>query len=293
MTPTMTAIREQTSTIIDRRDGLPNTEFARDYLKQNRPVVIGGAFADWPAARWTPEFFRQRFPDKEITAGGKTYRLNAFVDLLEHADGGTTPYLFALVLDEYLPELLADIQPPCQYLQPNWLERPLVPGGVGGRLYDDRRFGLFLGGRGSAAVVHYDAGYHSFSFQIHGEKRFCLYAPDQAPFLYEKPSHRFVSQITDIEAVDFDQFPLFARAHAHTCTLGPGDLLFIPGGWWHGTKVLSPSVSLSVNTANAVNWPMVVQGLATELRAKGKRLVGPYTAALRLLGWGRGWVSGQ
>lgn len=275
---------------VDRHKGLSKAEFERDYLWPQRPVVICGGFDAWPAlGRWTPAYFKERYASKEFSAGGKTYRMDEFVDLVVNASGGETPYLFALILEEHLPELLADVSPPPAVMEPNWLDRPLVPGNMGKRLYADRRQALFIGGRGSAAVVHFDAGYHSFSFQFHGEKRFYLYPPSQTEFLYARPELRVVSEIADVERVDLTRFPKFAETKPLNCVLGPGEMLFIPADWWHGTKVLSPSVSLSVNTANAANWPQVVAGLHEEMKLNGKRFAGAYAAFLRSLGWARSW----
>lgn len=271
---------------IDYRTSPPRSVFTRSYLRPLRPVVINDAAPAWRAyERWTPDFFKESYPDKQITVGGTTYRLADFVDLVERSDGKEeTPYLFALLLDEHFPDLMADIEPPSPYVSPNWLERQFLPGNVGRRLYSDRRFGLFIGGRGSGASLHYDFGYHSLSFQFFGEKRLYLYPPEQTPLMYARPGHRVVSEIGDVERVDLAKHPLFADARPLTCVLRPGEILFIPGGWWHATRVLSPSVSLSVNTADGANWPLVVRRLYEEMRPKHPILATPFALFLRAVG---------
>jgi ribosomal protein L16 Arg81 hydroxylase len=49
----------------------------------------------------------------------------------------------------------------------------------------------------------------------------------------------------DPELPDLRQFPRFARAHPVGCILEPGEMLFIPGRWWHHVRALDESVSLS------------------------------------------------
>lgn len=41
------------------------------------------------------------------------------------------------------------------------------------------------------------------------------------------------------------EFPLFKDAEFVEAILGPGECLFIPRGWWHYVKSLSPSCSVS------------------------------------------------
>jgi peptidyl-lysine (3S)-dioxygenase / protease len=37
----------------------------------------------------------------------------------------------------------------------------------------------------------------------------------------------------DVQRPDLVRFPRFAHARAVTCTIGPGDALFLPAHWWH------------------------------------------------------------
>src|SRR5437667_6481605 len=93
---------------IDRREHLPYAEFVRSYLKPLRPVVIAGAFDAWKAlGKWTPRFFGEHYPDKELKLNSRTYRVAEFIDMVERpGDGRSAPYLFSLLLDEQFPELL-------------------------------------------------------------------------------------------------------------------------------------------------------------------------------------------
>ncbi len=63
-----------------------------------------------------------------------------------------------------------------------------------------------------------------------------------------------ISEIADLENCDSDRFPLFDNATGVRFTLHPGETLFIPSGWWHTARILSPSITVSINGANAANW---------------------------------------
>ena len=49
----------------------------------------------------------------------------------------------------------------------------------------------------------------------------------------------------DVEHPDLARFPLFAKARHFDAILGPGDALFIPKGWWHYVRALTPSFSVN------------------------------------------------
>jgi hypothetical protein len=49
----------------------------------------------------------------------------------------------------------------------------------------------------------------------------------------------------DAESPDAAAHPLALDATPHDALLGPGDVLFIPKGWWHAVRALTPSFSLN------------------------------------------------
>jgi lysine-specific demethylase 8 len=50
----------------------------------------------------------------------------------------------------------------------------------------------------------------------------------------------------DLDAVDLERFPAFGAATEWVeVALGPGEVLYIPPGWWHYVKALQPSASVS------------------------------------------------
>ncbi|MFI7240303.1 cupin-like domain-containing protein [Streptomyces cyaneofuscatus] len=49
----------------------------------------------------------------------------------------------------------------------------------------------------------------------------------------------------DLAAPDFRRFPRLRSAVLHHVRMGPGDLLYIPRGWWHDIRAHTPSVSVN------------------------------------------------
>ena len=127
---------------------------------------------------------------------------------------------------------------------------------------------IYIGGKGGAfPVLHYDgAGTHAFLMQIYGRKQFIIYPPDQEPFLYPSPEKENFSMINSIDKPDLERFPLFAKADPTTFVLEPGELLFVPSHWWHTTKMLTASISISINTVNQSNWHELVDFVSKRRR---------------------------
>ena len=63
-------------------------------------------------------------------------------------------------------------------------------------------------------------------------------------------STSMVMSPVDIEDPDLDRFPRFADARRMHCSLGPGDVLFMPAFWWHEVQSFPDSLerrNLAVN----------------------------------------------
>ena len=58
----------------------------------------------------------------------------------------------------------------------------------------------------------------------------------------------------DVLAPDLVRFPDFARVALHTVEVGPGDVLFIPVGWWHALRALDPSLSVTFVSFERDAW---------------------------------------
>ena len=62
------------------------------------------------------------------------------------------------------------------------------------------------------------------------------------------------SEITDLEdpSLDRSQYPLLADLRVYDVTLSPGEIIFVPLGWWHQVKSLDFSVTI---TYTNFLWP--------------------------------------
>lgn len=246
-----------TTATIDRRSRLSYEEFVEHYLMPERPVIITDGLAAWPAlTKWTPAFFRDVHGDKVVRVQGKETRLGDFIDaVLASSDDRPSAYLSNVLVRQQFPEIAADILPEFVYALPDRLRSPLLKGAVAGAGTREGIPELLVAGRGARFNLHYDAAFLlGFVTQIHGDKEFLVFSPDDSRYLYQRPDDPRYSQIPNIFDVDLDRFPLFARATPMRFVLGPGETIFNPAGWWHATRILSPSIAMVISTVNGSNW---------------------------------------
>ena len=257
----------------------PSAEyFQRNHVSKRRPVILTGVASRWPSVtRWSPEYFRDHHGRRRVMVERSrsatpsndplTYLRNRYYaeDELGHVIevmlSGTQPpgayYITYSNIFEKIPELHADIEPVHQTLaMPGHL-----PASLKARL--SLRPGLWLGPGGTVSPVHFDR-HENFNVQITGRKAWTLFSPEQSRRLYypalEMPSVIFSP--VDVEQPDARRFPLFERAERHEATLDPGEILFIPSGWWHHVRTLETSISL-----NFWWWTLAALRIATRVNS--------------------------
>lgn len=239
---------------VEKKYGMTYDEFAKDHLFAGVPVVIGDACDGWAAKdKFTPDFFKSEYGSRKVKIQDQEYRLDEFIELMERSTiDNPAPYPCKLQIDREYPELLPDISPRFKFAMPDWSHNTLIkPFTAGADTYE-----IFLGSPGGQfPYVHYDyMGLHAFITQLYGNKEFTVIPPDQTPYVYPKENNTWVSEVPDIKNVDLEKYPLCANITPVTFTVGPGETLFIPNGWWHTAHSLTITVSVAQDSLNASNW---------------------------------------
>ncbi|RKP13192.1 hypothetical protein BJ684DRAFT_6277, partial [Piptocephalis cylindrospora] len=148
-----------------------------------------------------------------------------------------------------VPEVLAD-----DWLNAWWDHRS------GEGIQDDFRF-AYLGYAGSWTSLHADVfRSHSWSANICGIKRWILFPPSQeAPLL--DPSHpHLVKDGNPLDVQDYSSLPPHAIIYQY-----PGEVVFVPSGWYHQVENMGPTISLNHNWSNASNVSLMTQVLGEDL----------------------------
>ena len=71
-----------------------------------------------------------------------------------------------------------------------------------------------------------------------------LISPNESHLVYNDVG---VYSKVDCENPDYDSHPMFADVTKIELILEPGEVLFLPVGWWHHVRSLVVSISLSLN----------------------------------------------
>jgi hypothetical protein len=234
---------------IERRADLSAQEFLERYYSTNRPVILTGKMAGWRALdAWTPAYLKAKLGDCEVElqtgrSADRDFEINKdahrtrapfgqFIDRISRDGAGNDSYITAYnsarnhaalaPLDDDLGSLDEFLMPP-----------------------DDGPFGMFwIGPAGTFTSLHHDLT-NNFVAQVTGRKRIKLLPPSETGKLYNH-LHVF-SEVPDLEDpdLDLDRYSDLTRVRIYDLTLNPGEILFIPVGWWHQVRALDFSVSIT------------------------------------------------
>ena len=228
-----------------RRERLSGADFLQQHYGTNRPVVITGMLEHYPArSKWNLDYFAEHFSERmvEVQFGRDAdpqYELNSiahkrhvpfgeYVAMVRDCGSSNDFYMTAnndSKNRESLKELWDDVGSLPEYLDS-----------------DPARRGFFwFGPKGTITPFHHDLT-NNFMSQIIGRKRVKLIAPCELAKVY---NHRHCFTDVDAKAVDLNRFPAMADVKIHDVVLEPGEILFLPVGWWHHVEALDISVTLA------------------------------------------------
>ncbi|NJL55070.1 cupin-like domain-containing protein [bacterium] len=116
---------------------------------------------------------------------------------------------------------------------------------------------LWLGSGGHVSCLHYDT-MDGILMQIYGEKEILLFSPSQTYNLYPVPIYKQFIYGLEMRPVysqvypkqpDFQAFPKLRKAllSCQKIVLKPGEILFLPAGWWHEITSLGEGTVCSIN----------------------------------------------
>jgi ribosomal protein L16 Arg81 hydroxylase len=100
---------------------------------------------------------------------------------------------------------------------------------------------FWFGPGGTETPLHHDTMNILFA-QVVGRKRLLLIPPEQSEFVYNRIG---VYGDVDPETPDLERYPLYQRVTPISVEVAPGEMLFLPVGWWHHVRSLEPSITLT------------------------------------------------
>jgi hypothetical protein len=230
---------------IERRERLSRDEFFEQYYFQNRPVIITGAFDFWPARElWNFDYLRERCGECEVEVqfgreSDADYEVNQprhkrmmrfadYVDLVA-SSGPTNDFYMTANNTSHNRAALAAL----------WVDVPVIAEYLDGESPDTGFF--WMGPPGTRTPFHHDLT-NNFMAQVIGRKRIKLVPLSDTAHL---ANHLHCYSQVDGAAIDYERFPSMRNAQLIECTLSPGELLFLPIGWWHYVEGLDASVTMT------------------------------------------------
>ncbi|QRK06190.1 cupin-like domain-containing protein [Archangium violaceum] len=231
---------------VEKRAGLSAEEFFTRYYFGHRPVVLQGLMEDWPALRrWSLDYIRETCGEAEVEImSGRdanpnhsfehdrhrsTVRMAEFVRMITEA-GETNDFYMVPRNDNWqrdgLRALREDIRAPSGIIDPS---------------LDPRSMTLLLGPAGTVTPLHHDKT-NVLLGQVLGRKHCKLIPSFQPHRVY--PRDGTFSHV-DASNPDPTLHPAYLEAHCVEVVLEPGELIFIPVGWWHWVRALDVSASVT------------------------------------------------
>ena len=228
---------------IPRIKTINREDFIKNYYKPQKPVVIEKLITDWPAySKWNFEYMKQ-------LAGNITVPL--YDDRpVDYKDGFNEPHA-KMKMADYI-DLIR--QQPTKYRIFLWNLIKEAPQLQNDFSYPD--FGLrfmkglpmlFFGGTDSHTFMHYDIDLANiFHFHFEGKKECILFSQTQNKFLYKVPHSLITHESIDFSNPNLQEWPALELANGFRTQLNHGEVLYIPEGFWHYMKYITPGFSMSL-----------------------------------------------
>ncbi|CAG2533355.1 Cupin-like domain-containing protein [Maribacter dokdonensis] len=228
---------------IPRVRNITKDDFIENYFKPQKPVVLEQAIADWPAfTKWNLDYMKE-------VAGDITVPLYDNRPV-QHKDGFNEPHA-KMKMADYVDLLKKE---PTKYRIFLWNILKEVPALQKDYAFPD--FGLrllkglpmlFFGGRDSYTFMHYDIDLANiFHFHFDGEKEVVLFPQSETKKLYKVPHSLITHESIDFSNPDYQKWPALRHANGFKTTLKHGEVLYMPEGFWHYMKYITPGFSMSL-----------------------------------------------
>ncbi len=230
-------------TEIERVRTISKEDFYNNYVKKQKPVVVEQLITDWPAySKWNLDYIKKIAGDKTVplyddrpvsfkegfNEAHAKMKMTDYIDLLQSKPTNYRIFLYNLMKE--VPSLKLDFK---------WPD-------IGLKLVKQLPM-LFFGGQNARVFMHYDIDYSNIlHFHFHGEKRCVIFPQSETPFLYKVPHALISREDIDFDNPDFDKWPALKNAKGFVCNLKHGEMLYMPEGYWHYMKYLTPGFSMSL-----------------------------------------------
>jgi hypothetical protein len=255
---------------VQRINNLSRERFCADFLAKNEPVIITDSLESWCKKDfWSFQQLSEKFGDMTIQVYNDVFDLKSLISLREYIEEhiGKTRIetkkedisyarlyskfkdLDFVWSDELFQEIEKEWAVP-QFVPEEGYVFPLSNSKISPVTHRFPARVLFISPGGARTSNHVDPWCSdAILCQIKGRKEIIFFRPDQFQYLISG------NHIVDIDMEDKSAFPEYAKAEvAYKEILNPGEVVFIPNGWFHHVRTLDDSISLSWNFLHSESY---------------------------------------
>lgn len=230
---------------IERVQTISKEDFVNQYYKKQKPLIIERLTEDWPAyKKWNFNYIKEVAGNKTVplyddrpvshkdgfNQAHAEMKMGEYIDILQSQPTNLRIFLYNIMRE--VPTLQNDF---------NWPD-------IGLKLVKQLPM-MFFGGENSKVFMHYDIDYSNIlHFNFQGTKQCILFSPDQTKYLYKIPHALISREDIDFDNPDFEKWPALKKSEGFIGNLSHGEMLYMPEGYWHYMKYLTPSLSMSLRS---------------------------------------------
>jgi hypothetical protein len=230
---------------IDVVENISREDFQKYYMIPQRPVIIKHLYGkNAKVYDWTFDYFSKELghidvgvfddesekkkDDRSYKKAPKTMKFGDYLELIQEKP--TTKRLFLFNVFKHKKELHE------HFKFPNIADKVLTFLPL-----------AFFGGQGAITRIHRDMDNSCvFLTELAGYKRVVLFDPKYSQKLYQYPFSTHTS--IDVNQPDFVKYPALQDIKGIDCTIGPGDTIFMPAGWWHHIEYNTAGLGFAIRS---------------------------------------------
>ncbi len=230
---------------VDRVKTISRKDFLQNYVKPQKPLVIENLIEDWPAfTKWNLDYIKEVVGEKEVplyddrpvdykdgfNEPHAKMKMKDYIDLLQKEPTRYRIFLYNILKE--VPSLQKDFKFP----------------DIGLRIMKSMPM-LFFGGQDSFTFMHYDIDLANIlHFHFHGKKECILFPYEEKKYLYKVPNSLITHESIDFSKPDLEKWPALKKAKGYIAELEHGQVLYMPEGYWHYMKYITPGFSMSMRS---------------------------------------------